>query len=413
MKLTKRAFIGVVAFAALAVHVGGQNNAGDWPQWRGPNRDGAAGSFTAPSSWPERLNQRWKIDVGLGYATPLVVGNRIYMFSRQGENEVMSALDPDNGRAIWQTQYPASFTMNPAAAPHRAGPKATPAFANGRLYSIGMTGVVTAFDAASGRQLWQKPGGSVQPMYTTHSFSPLVDRGLVFFHVGGHNQGALTAYDATTGAVKWSWSGDGPGYGSPMVADLGGTHQIVTITQGKVVGVDAATGALLWERPFVSSNFTNSITPLVYGQTIIVGGAGGPTHAFTVTKQNNQWTTQNAWENADVPLRLSNAVMVRDALFGLSTRNMGQYFSVDSKTGKTLWTSNPRQAGQAAIVRAGDVVFSLHDDGELVVFRPTAAAFEQVRRYKVAESETWTQPAVSGNRVFVKDVSTLALWTVN
>lgn len=413
MNFMRNGLIGIVVFTGLIAVAGGQQRPADWPQWRGPNRDGALAAFTAPASWPEQLTQKWKVDVGLGYATPIVVGNRLYLFSRQGENEVMSALDPENGKVVWQTTYPVTFTMNSAAARHGAGPKSTPAFVNGRLYSIGSTGVVTSFDAATGRQLWQKPGGSVQPMYTNNAFSPLVDRGLVIFHVGGHNQGALTAFDANTGGVKWTWNGDGPGYGSPIVAELGGTRQIVTITQGKVVGVDAATGALLWERPFVSSNFTNAITPILYGQTIIVSGNGGPTIAFAVTKQNNQWTTENVWENADIPYRLSNSVLVRDALFGLSNRNMGQYFSADAKTGKTLWTSDPRQAGNAAIVRASDLVFSLQDTGDLVVFRSSPTAFEQVKRYKVAESETWTQPVISGNRVFVKDVSSLALWTMN
>ena len=413
MNFKRSALLGVVVSTGLVAALGGQQRPADWPQWRGPNRDGALAAFTAPASWPEQLTQKWKVEVGLGYATPIVVGNRIYMFSRQGEDEVMSAIDPDNGKALWQTKYPVSFTMNSAAARHGAGPKSTPAFANGRLYSIGSAGAVTSFDAATGRQLWQKPGSSVQPMYTNNAFSPLVDRGLVIFHVGGQNQGALTAFDLATGDVKWSWAGDGPGYGSPIVADLGGTRQIVTITQGKVVGVDAATGALLWERPFVSSNFTNSITPILYGQTIIVSGNGGPTVAFTAAKRENQWVTENVWENAEVPLRLSNAVIVGDSLFGLSTRNMGQYFSADAKTGKTLWTSEPRQAGQAAIVRAGNLVFSLQDGGELVVFRSSPTTVEPVRRYKVAESDTWTQPVISGNRVFVKDVASLALWTLN
>ena len=223
----------------------------------------------------------------------------------------------------------------------------------------------------------------------------------------------LTAFDVNTGAVKWSWNGDGPGYGSPIVADLGGTRQIVTITQGKLVGVDAATGALLWERPFVSSNFTNSITPILYGQTIIVFGNGGPTVAFTAKKQNTQWVTEDVWQNPEVPGRLTNGVMVGDVFFGLAGRNMGQYFSADGKTGKTLWTSEGRQAGNAALVRAGDLVFSLQDGGDLVIFRVASAAVEQLRRYKVADSETWTQPVIAGNRVFVKDVSTLALWTMN
>jgi outer membrane protein assembly factor BamB len=230
--------------------------------------------------------------------------------------------------------------------------------------------------------------------------------------VGGHDKGELTAFDANTGEVKWRWNGDGPGYGSPVVAELGGTRQIVTITQAKVVGVDIATGALLWERPFVTPNSNNSATPIVYGQTVIVSG-NGPTIAFSVARRDNKWVTDNVWENAEVPYRMSNGVLIGDVLFNLSNRNMGQYFAVDAKTGKTLWTSEPRQAGNAAIVRAGELVFSLEDDGELIVFRSGPTAFEPIRRYQVAESETWAQPAISGNRFFVKDVSTLALWTLN
>ena len=396
----------------LAALLTAHGRAQDYTQWRGSNRDGATASFTAPQTWPEQLNRRWKVDVGLGYATPLLVGNRVYMFSRQGENEVMSALDAATGKVLWQTGYPASFTMSSASARHGPGPKSTPVFANGKLYAIGMTGIVTAYDAATGKQLWQKPAPGVVPMYTSHAFSPLVDRGLVIFHVGGHNQGALTAFDVNTGDVKWSWNGDGPGYGSPIIVDLDGTRQIITITQGKLVGVDAATGSLLWERPFVSSNFTNSTTPVLYGQTLIMSN-GGPVTAVTVARRNNQWVTEPTWENADVPFRLSNAVIVGDMLFGLSARNAGQYYGVDAKTGKTLWTSEGRQAGNAAIARAGDLLFSLESDGELVVIRSSQTAFEPLRRYKVADSDTWAQATISGNRIFVKDVSTLTLWTLN
>jgi outer membrane protein assembly factor BamB len=391
----------------------GQGRPADWPQWRGPNRDGVIPSFTPPAIWPERLTQKWKVDVGLGYATPLVVGNRIYMFSRQGDNEAMSALDAESGKVAWQTGYPVPFTMNAAAARHGQGPKSTPAFADGKLYAIGMTGIVTAFDAATGTQLWQKPASTPVPLYTTHAFSPLVDRGTVIFHVGGHNQGALSAFDVNTGDVKWSWNGDGPGYGSPVVATIGGTRQIVTFTQQKLVGVDAATGALLWERPFTTPSTQNNITPIVYGQTLIVSGHMNPVTAFTVTKQNNQWVTEKLWENTDVALYMSNAVSVGDTLIGMSQRMSGQFFALDLKTGKTLWMSAGRQATNAAIVAAGDLWFALKDDGELIVARTSTTAFEPMRRYTVADSATWAQPVISGNRVFVKDVSTLALWTLN
>ena len=393
-----------------------QTAAQDLTQWRGPNRDGVVASFTEPQAWPNQLTQRWKAEVGLGYATPLLVGDRIYLFSRQGEEEVMSALDASTGNVLWQTGYPAPFTMNSSAAGHGAGPKSTPVFSDGKLYSIGMVGTVTAFDAATGRMLWQKPGSDLVPVYTTHSFSPLIDGGLVVFHVGGHNQGALTAFDAITGDVKWSWDGDGPGYGSPILVELGGARQIVTLTQGKLVGLDAATGALLWEHPYASRNFTNSITPVLYGQSFIVSNNTLPTTAITVTRRNNQWVPQVVWENADVPMRMSNGVIVGDIFFSLSTRNSGQYFSLDAKTGETLWTSEPRQADNVSLLKAGDLVFSLESDGELVIFRPGRPgqpAFEPLRRYKVADTDTWTQPVISGNRIFVKDVSTLALWRWN
>ncbi|MEP7307798.1 MAG: PQQ-binding-like beta-propeller repeat protein [Acidobacteriota bacterium] len=412
MNFKHNVIVGLV-FLGASISVLGQSRTADYTQWRGANRDGAAAGFTAPTSWPEKLTQRWKIEVGTGYATPLVVGNRLYLFSRQGDDEVMSALDPANGKVIWRTAYPIAVTMHPAATKHGPGPKSTPVFADGKLFSIGFTGAVTAFDAATGKQLWQKPGTIPLPFFNSHAFSPIVERGLVIFHTGGHMQGALTAFDVNTGAVKWSWAGDGPGYGSPVIAEFAGTRQLVTITQGKIVSVDPATGALLWERPYVSANFTNAVTPVVYGQTLIVSGNGGPTVAVAVTKQNNQWMTATAWENPDVQYRLSNSVLMGDTLFGLSSRNMGQYFGIDPKTGKTLWTSEPRQAGNAAIVYSGELAFSLEDTGELKVFRHGGTSFETVRRYTVADSETWTQPTIIGNRIFVKDVSNLTLWTLN
>jgi outer membrane protein assembly factor BamB len=400
----------VTAFGSVLV---GQAQTPEWPQWRGPNRDGILTSFKEPGTWPEQLTRRWKVEVGTGYATPLIAGNRIYIFSRQGEEEVMQALDADSGKSLWRTAYPTTFTMNSAAVRHNAGPKSTPVLSNGRLYSIGMTGTVTAFDAASGKQLWQKPGtATLMPMYTTHSFSPIVDRGLVIFHVGGHDKGALTAYDVNTGEVKWSWAGDGPGYGSPMIVEFGGVRQLVTNTQAKLIGIDPATGALLWEHPFESTNFTNSMTPTVVGQTVMLSNNNKPATAISVTRQNNKWMTATAWENPDGQSRMTNTVVFGDAIFGLSTRNMGQYYALDPKTGKTLWTSEPRQGGNASLLRSGNTVLSLEDDGELVVFRRNGAGFDVVKRYKVADSETWAAPSISGNRIFVKDVASLTLWTL-
>jgi outer membrane protein assembly factor BamB len=410
----RRSVLVVITIVALTVIGQAQRPSTDWTQWRGPNRDGAIAAFAAPAAWPETLVRRWKVEVGTGYSTPIIVGDRVYQFSRVGENETMTAFDAASGKQLWQGGYPAPFQMMSATVQHGPGPKSTPVFFNGRLYSIGMTGTVTAWDAASGKQVWQKPGDPKNvPTFTTHAFSPVIDNGVVIFHLGGHNNGALSGLDLATGAVKWSWTGDGPGYGSPVLANIGGTRQVITITQDKLVSLDTATGALLWERAFASGNDTNSITPVIDGQTVIVSGNGGPTVAFAVAKKGTQWATDTLWENADIAARFNDPVILGDLLFGMAQRNSGQYFGVDVKSGKTLWLSEPRQAAKVALQRAGDLVFILENDGELVVARRSTTAFEPVKRYKVADAETWSQPAISGNRIFVKDVSSLTLWTLN
>ena len=382
----------------------------DWPQWRGPNRDGAVTSFSEPASWPERLTAQWTVDVGLGYATPLLVGDRIYMYTRQNEDEVMMALDARSGEIIWRTSYPAPFDMSPATARHRGGPKSTPTFADGRLFTLGISGIVTAFDAETGRQLWQKPAPPVEPNYHT-AMSPVVEGDLMIVHVGGNNDGALTAFDVATGFIRWSWDGDGPAYGSPVVVELEGTRQVVTFTQENLVGVSVATGDLLWRRPYTTMAATTSQTPILYRNTLIETGRGNGITAFRVVRLADRWTTEDVWHTDDASLHMTNGVVIDGVLFGLSHLNSGQYFGLDLDTGQVLWTSDPRQAENAAIVRAGDTIFSLEDDAELVVVRHSRTGFEPLRRYKVANSQTWAQPALSTNRLFVKAVASLTLWT--
>ena len=383
----------------------------DWPQWRGPNRDGAVPSFREPAAWPEALVQKWKVEVGTGYATPIVVGDRLFMFTRQEEDEVMSAMDPATGKVLWRTAYPAPFKMNPAAKGHGPGPKSTPTFANNRLFTLGMSGIVTAFDAQSGKQLWQTPASKVDTLYHT-AMSPVVDGNLVIVHVGGHGNGALTAFDVATGAVRWGWDGDGPAYGSPLIFDLGGTRQVVTFTQENLVGVSAANGQLLWKRPYTTQSTTTSQTPLVYKDMVIESGRGNGFTAFRAMKRGEAWSTDNVWHTDEVSVHMSDVVVIGNVLYGLSHLNRGEYFALDLDNGKLLWKSEPRQAEHAAISHAGNTIFSLEEDGELVILKHPSTGFEPVKRYSVATSATWAAPSISGNRIFVKDVSSLTLWTL-
>ena len=384
----------------------------DWPQWRGPDRDAVVPNFDVPSSWPDALTQQWSLDVGLGYASPVLVGNSIYMFTREGDTEVMRSLNANTGEAIWTTSYEAPFDMNPSTARHRAGPKSTPTYSNGRLFAHGMTGNVTAYDAETGDQLWHVPGTGVVPLFHT-STSPVVDGDLVIVHAGGHNDGALTAFDVASGTVRWTWNGDGPAYGSPMIFEFDGTRQVVVFSQEHFVGVSLETGSLLWSRPFTTSSTTTSQTPILYDGMVIQNGRDNGVTAFRVARNGSNWTTEDVWHTDEVSLHMVNGVVNEDILFGMSHLNSGQYFGLDLDTGNVLWTSMPRQAEHASILRSGNTIFSLEDDAELIVLEHSRTGFNPIKRYEVANSETWTQPTLSGNRLFIKDVSTLTLWTTN
>ena len=398
----------VVASLVLTVQVAAQ----DWPQWRGPNRDGAIAQFREPAAWPETLAQKWKVDVGLGYATPVLVGQRLFQFSRVGEEEMMTALDATTGRILWRSGYALPFKPTGAAARHGAGPKSTPTYANGRLFTLGMTNAVTAFDADSGKIVWQKPATKAQPLYHT-AMSPLVDGGLVVVHVGGPGEAALSAFDAATGDVRWTWTDDSPAYGSPIAVDIAGTRQVITFTHQNLIAVSVATGELLWRRPFKTPSDTTSQTPIVFRDTIIQNGRDNGVTSFRIVRQGEEWTTQDVWQTKEVSLHMSNGVVSDGVLYGLSHLNSGQYFALDLASGTILWKSDPRQAENAAIVRGGTTIFALEDDGELVVMKANARAMDVVRRYDVADSATWAQPAIAGNRVFVKDIAHLALWTLD
>jgi outer membrane protein assembly factor BamB len=233
----------------------------------------------------------------------------------------------------------------------------------------------------------------------------------VILHVGGNKQGALTAFDPATGAVTWRWAGDGPSYGSPIAAEIGGTRQVIVLTQRNLVGVAEATGELLWKRPFSTEYDQNVITPLLHGDIVIISGLEKGVTAFKPIKRGNEWTTEDVWQNKDVSLYMTNGVIVGDIVYGMSHRNSGQFFALDVKTGKTLWTSPPRQAANAAISYAGNLLFMLKDDAELIIAKATGSGFEPVKRYTVADSATWALPTIAGNRIFVKDTTSLAMWT--
>ena len=197
---------------------------------------------------------------------------------------------------------------------------------------------------------------------------------------------------------------------SPIVADLGGTRQVVTQSQNNIVGVSAATGELLWQIPFSTPYEQNIVTPVLYHETLIFSGLRNGVMGVKVLKRGSRWLTETVWQTKDVGMYMSSPVVSGDLLFGFSHLKRGQFFCLDPRNGAILWTSEGRQADNAAIVDAGSVLVFLTNEAELIVARENGKAFEPLRKYSVADSPTWAHPVILNNGILIKDAATLALW---
>ena len=410
--ISRREFLALqaVIITVTALAAGGDaQTSTDWPQWRGPSRDGFV--LTAlPAQWPDALKKRWETPVGTGHASPVVSGNRVVVIAREGDQEIVRALDAATGKEIWRAAYPAPFAVNPAAWAHGAGPKSTPAIAGGRVFALGIGGILSAFDLASGKLLWRMPAPDVLPLYGTAT-SPLVDGTSGIVHVGGHGNGALTSFDAATGKPRWQWKGDGPGYGSPIIAAFGGVRQVIAQTQKLLVGVNASTGALLWHLPFANDFDQNAFTPIVFQDLLINAGIDDPLTAIRPKLDGGKWIVEKVWTNPQTPMFMSSPVLAGATIYGLTMRGKGQFVAIDAASGKTRWSTQGREGENASMLGSRAWLLASTTDGILVVARANPEKYAEVRRYQIADSAVWAHPAITGNSIIVKDADKVICWS--
>lgn len=389
-------------------------NAQDWPQWRGPNRDGVTASFTAPAAWPKTLKQLWKTPVGSGYSSPVVSRDKAWIHSRSGEEEVVSCLDLKTGKVVWSKSYAVAFNKNQYATQMGKGPFATPVLHAGRLYTLGATAILSCFDAASGELKWRKEFGApdTSKMFCGTAFSPIVDEGKLIVHTGDDIKGGvMLALDPATGAERWKWTGEGPGYASPIVVEFDKTRQIVTMTDKSVIGIEARTGKLLWRMAWPDEWNENIVTPIQYKNLLIFSGVRKGTVAVQPAKTGNEWSAKQVWHNPEIAMYMNSPVLDGEHLYGMSSKRKGQYFCLEAATGKTLWATEGREGAQASVVGAKDLLLILTADSNLIVSRKDAKAFTQLAKYAVADSPTYAHPVVLGNRILVKDDAAMILWS--
>ena len=406
MKNLNQSFVLVAAVIAVSATCA---PAQDWPQWRGANRDAKVAGFTAPKEWPKELTQKWSTPVGVGDATPALVGNKLYAFSREGGDEVIRCLDAATGKELWKDKYEVAAISGPAGKDH-SGPRSSPTVANGKVVTLGVSGILSCLDAATGKKLWRKDdfAGSWPRFYT--SSSPIVTESLCIAQLGSEDNGGIVAYDLATGDQKWKWTGDGTAYASPVPLSVGGTKMIVTLTAKKIVGIAVTDGKLLWEQPFAGQRMAyNAATPIVDGQTVIYAGSGRGTKAVKIEKTGDGFAAKELWSNPDNGVQFNTPVLKGGQVYGVSQN--GAVFCLDAKDGKTLWTTTLGGRGFASIVDAGSVLLALTPQGDLVVFEPSDKEYKKLASYKVG-SDTYAYPIPAGKGVYAKDKEAVTLWAV-
>ena len=388
--------------------------AAQWPQWRGPNRDGVVAAANVPSAWPAKPTIKWTQKVGEGYSTPVVANGRIFVHGRQDPEETVVALDLATGTPVWTAKYRSAFNKNKYANEMSKGPFSTPLVANGIVYTLGTSAVLSAFDEATGALKWRKDWSKeidTSKMFTGTAMSPIIDSGVLVVHVGDDGAGAFHAFDPATGAEKWTLAGHGPGYASPIVASFGDTRQLITMTDKAVVGIAVADGKELWQVPFPDEWNENIVTPVVSGEVLIVSGIRKGTFGYRIARTGTAFAATQVWHNGDMPMYMSSPVVDAGIVYGFSNRRKGQLFALDATSGRVRWATEGRTSANVALQIAGPNLVVLTTDGDLIVVKRSAEKYEELQRYKVADSQTWAQPVLLKDGVLIRDVDSVKLWS--
>ena len=406
-----RVFSFIFVFVTAAVGVSAQ----EWTQWRGPARDGSVSTKDTPVAWPETLRRTWRVEIGEGYSSPVVSGGRAFVHGRRDPEEIVASINLADGKVVWEQKYQAEAKKNQYAVEMAKGPHATPLIAGNRLFTLGVTGILNAWDTATGKQLWSKdfsPSIDTSKLFCGTAASPLLVDGRLVVQVGSDTHGGqVLALDPATGKTEWEWKGLGPGYASPVVIDPAGSLQIVTMTEGSIIGLDGKTGKELWSAPFPDEWHENIATPLWTGTNLIVSGTRQGTHAYTAAQNAGKWQATEIWKNPDIAMYMSSPVFGDGLIYGLSSKKKGQFFAIDAKTGAARWTTEGREGEHASLLLTPQHVVFLTNGADLIVAKRGTSSFTVERRYEVSEAATFATPVLLGSNILVRDATGLMLLT--
>ena len=398
-RLVLSAFVATVMVAEVAAF--------DWPQFLGPDRNGTYGGPPLAENWgASGPKVAWRKQVGQGFAGPAVIGTRVLLFHRVGNEEVLEALDARTGNSTWRYAYPTTYRDDFG---FDEGPRAVPVVADGIVYTFGAQGQLHAVDLAKGTRVWSEDTMkrfNVPKGYFGAGGSPLVEGGRVIANIGGDKAGVV-AFDAKTGKVVWTATDDDASYSSGVAATIGGRRLAVFLTRDNLLGLDPTNGAIQFQRRWRAriAASVNAATPLVIGDSIFVSAEYGP-GAGVVRVEGSKLI--DLWNSDDV---LSNhyatSVYHQGYLYGYHGRQeFGPSFrAVEMKTGTVKWSQDQFRAG--SVLLAGDRLVIVREGGELILAPASPQAFKAIARAQVLPGVLRPYPAIADGFLYVRNENTL------
>ena len=392
-------------------------HAADWPQWRGPNRDAVvvdkARSLDKLAADPKVL---WKLEAGPGNSSPVLAGGRLIYTDLKGEDETVHCVDAATGKEIWSVPAGPRVVFSPD---YGGGPRCTPLIDGDRVYTQTGAGEFRCLSLADGKKLWSvnfgdkygatwfgNKGSDPAAKETAarrhgHNGSAAIDGDRIFVPVGSTEGATLVCFDKKTGKEIWKAGTDNSAYSSVMVGTFAGVKQAVHFNADALMGVDAASGKILWRVPLKTGAKRHACTPVISGDTVTVASTSIGTIRFGITKSGAEFKAEPIWTAAPVKTVIGTPTLVGKYLYTLGDGNRANLVCLDFEKGEQLW-AEPGFGDYASITAVNDKLLVLTSKGELRLLKANPAKYEELGRAQLC-ANTWASPAYADGKIYVKD----------
>jgi len=387
--------------------------AAEWPQWRGPERDGQVDA----SGWPSKIDQdhlkvAWRVDLGPSYSGPIVSKDRVFTTEAKNKQlEVVRAYDRSSGEEIWSLGWEGAMKVPFFAKSNGSWIRSTPALDGDRLYVAGMRDVLVCIDAETGKEIWRKDFvkelGTPMPDFG-FVCSPLVKGDAVYVQAGA----GLAKLNKLTGEIIWHSSKDGGGmwgsaFSSPIIAELDGIEQLVVQTRKKLVGVSIENGEVLWEQAVKAFRGMNILTPVVHKNILFTSTYGGKTIGFEVGLKDGEFVVEEVWKHKAQGYMSTPVIVDGVAYEHLKSQRM---MAIDVASGEEYWTSDRSFGKYMSLVANDNRVLALDQRGELFLLDANKEKLTILDQRQLTDSETWAHLAVAGDEIFVRELNGLVAY---